>query len=158
MGRRALLPVAAAGVLLAACAPPNVAKPTQVGDLNATRSAALGSIVTDAKGMVLYRYDADSPRPSVSNCTGGCAATWTPVLTGTGSVTLEGVDQKLVTTTTREDGSQQVAIAGWPLYRYTKDTFPGETAGQGVGGLWFVVTPSGGKATPAPSTSDTSGS
>lgn len=155
MRGRAFLPVVAAA-LCAACAPPNVAKPVPTGDLNVKQTSALGAIVTDAKGQVLYRYDVDSARPSISHCYGACADTWPPVLTADGTVTMEGVDRTIVGTTTREDGSQQVTIAGWPLYRYTKDTYAGETAGQGVDGTWFVVTPTGTRAVPpAPSTSAT---
>jgi len=46
----------------------------------------------------------------------------------------------------REDGGQQVTIAGWPAYRYAKDTKPGEVKGQGAGGKWFAFTPNGKKA------------
>jgi hypothetical protein len=39
-----------------------------------------------------------------------------------------------------------VTLKGWALYRFAGDTAPGQTNGQGVGGTWFVVNPSGGKA------------
>ena len=31
----------------------------------------------------------------------------------------------------------------WPLYRYAGDAKAGDTNGQGSGGVWFAVTPSG---------------
>jgi Secreted repeat of unknown function len=31
-----------------------------------------------------------------------------------------------------------------PLYHFSGDQQPGDTNGQGVGGLWFAVTPDGG--------------
>ncbi|MFD9330784.1 hypothetical protein [Streptomyces sp. NPDC060065] len=46
----------------------------------------------------------------------------------------------------RTDGTLQVTIGGWPVYRFSKDLEPGDTNGQGVGGTWFGVTPDGQKA------------
>jgi hypothetical protein len=39
-----------------------------------------------------------------------------------------------------------VTLNRWPLYRFAKDTTPGEAKGQGAGGTWFAATPDGGKA------------
>ena len=47
----------------------------------------------------------------------------------------------------RDDGKKQWAYKGKPLYYFTPDTNPGDTKGQGVGNVWFVVTP---VAAPAP--------
>ncbi|HVV12401.1 hypothetical protein [Amycolatopsis sp.] len=128
-------------------------------DLNATSSDALGTVVTDAQGHVLYRFDGDTAQPSVSHCYGQCAELWPPVLAGSSTITGQGVAQSQVSATTREDGSQQVTLAGWPLYRYAKDTVARQAAGQGMDGRWFAVTPVGGKASQAPpsSTSDSGG-
>jgi predicted lipoprotein with Yx(FWY)xxD motif len=132
--------------------------PRQAGDLNATETGNLGTIVADAGGRTLYRFDQDTARPPVSHCYDQCAALWPPILTGTGTVTIQGLDQQLIGTTTRRDGTQQVTLNGWPLYRYLKDTAAGEVAGQGVDGVWFAVTPDGGKAVAtAPSSSDSGG-
>ena len=48
----------------------------------------------------------------------------------------------------REDGSLQLTLDGWPLYRYAGDTAAGDTTGEGVGGVWFVARPDGTVATP----------
>jgi predicted lipoprotein with Yx(FWY)xxD motif len=37
------------------------------------------------------------------------------------------------------DGSNQVTYAGKPLYHFAGDAKPGDTNGQGVGKVWFVV-------------------
>ncbi|HEY0637100.1 MAG TPA: hypothetical protein VGD67_05600 [Pseudonocardiaceae bacterium] len=108
--------------------------------------APLGEVVTDRQGMTLYRFDKDTAEPSKSNCEGDCAATWPPVLAGSADVRVEGVDPALVGTTTRADGSRQVTIGGWPVYRFAKDTVPCDIKGHGVGGTWFAVTPQGKKA------------
>ncbi len=46
----------------------------------------------------------------------------------------------------RTGGGSQLTLAGWPLYRYDKDTKPKQAHGQGVDGTWWAVTPSGAKA------------
>ncbi|MFB9907208.1 hypothetical protein [Allokutzneria oryzae] len=112
--------------------------------LRATTLAKMGKAVTDAKGAVLYRFDKDSAKPSKSNCDGDCAQRWPPVLTE-GIPSIEGADSQLVGTVTRSDGTKQVTLAGWPLYRFSGDAKPGQWKGQGVGGTWFVVAPDGTK-------------
>lgn len=118
-----------------------------------TASATLGGIVADGEGRTLYRFDKDTAKPPKSNCENDCATTWPPLITTTPeSVQVTGVDEALVGTVSRADGSAQVTIAGWPVYRYSKDTAPGDIKGQGVGGTWFAVTPQGKKATDTPAT------
>ena len=48
-----------------------------------------------------------------------------------------------LTTFARPDGTMQVAYNGIPLYYFAKDTKAGDTTGQGVGGKWFVASPTG---------------
>ncbi|NUT49261.1 MAG: hypothetical protein HOV94_18430 [Saccharothrix sp.] len=102
----------------------------------------MGEVVQDGDGRTLYRFDKDTPDPAKSNCEGQCAVTWPPLLTD-GTPQLQGVDPALVSTVKRADGTQQVTLAGWPLYTYAKDEAPGQWKGQGVGGTWFVVQPNG---------------
>ena len=44
----------------------------------------------------------------------------------------------------RDDGSKQVTYNGWPLYYFANDRQPGNTNGQGVGNVWWVVSTHGG--------------
>ena len=37
----------------------------------------------------------------------------------------------------------QVTINGMPIYYYSKDQAAGDIMGQGVGGVWYLVSPSG---------------
>lgn len=117
---------------------------TPTGQLTAKKIAKMGSVVTDGEGWVLYRFDKDSADPPESRCSGDCAAVWPPVLVDE-NLELTGLDAKLVGTVEREDGSTQVTLAGWPLYRYIGDLKAGQWKGQGVGGVWFVVAPDGKK-------------
>ncbi|MDT7581385.1 MAG: hypothetical protein QOK35_2649 [Pseudonocardiales bacterium] len=163
--RLAVLAVAAAATLgLSACsggssgyeykAPavavdPQAATP-QIGTiLSANSTQQLGTVVVDGQGYTLYRFDKDSTKPPTSNCAGECAQKWPPVLATPGTpLTVEGVAQENVGTINRPDGSIQLTLAGWPVYRYSGDPQPGATAGQGVGGTWAAVTPDGDKAAP----------
>ena len=118
--------------------------------LTASPTDALGTVVVDGTGYTLYRFDKDKPKPSKSNCNGSCATQWPPVLVASAEaakdVKLDGVDRAAVDTVKRADGKLQLTIGGWPVYRYSGDKAAGDTAGQGVGKVWFAVTPAGKKA------------
>ena len=133
----------------APAAPPAPAAPAGPA-LTASPTAALGTVVVDGTGYTLYRFDKDKPKPSKSNCNGSCAAQWPPVLVASAAeakeVKLDGVDAGAVNTVKRADGKLQLTIAGWPVYRYSGDKAAGDTTGQGVGKVWFAVTPAGKKA------------
>jgi predicted lipoprotein with Yx(FWY)xxD motif len=102
----------------------------------------LGSILTDASGRVLYLFTNDES--NVSNCSGGCAESWPPLLT-TGSPTAgEGLDAERLGTISRDDGSTQVTYNGWPLYYFANDAAPGDATGQDRGDVWYVVSMFGG--------------
>jgi predicted lipoprotein with Yx(FWY)xxD motif len=122
--------------------------------LTATNVGQLGPVVTDGAGLTLYRFDRDTNMPSASNCVGACATTWPPLLAFSDEVRLKGIDKAVVGTVTRQDGTRQVTISGWPVYHYAKDTTPGQAGGQGLQGTWFAVTPQGKKATGAADSGD----
>ncbi|MFI7574767.1 hypothetical protein [Micromonospora sp. NPDC049497] len=113
-------------------------------ELNGKKVARMGSVVTDQDGWILYRFDKDTNDPPASNCVDKCAEVWPPALTD-GSPQLNGVSDDKVGTITRQDGTRQITLDGWPLYRYIGDKKPGQWKGQGVGGTWFVVAPDGKK-------------
>ncbi|MFI6339094.1 hypothetical protein [Streptomyces sp. NPDC050535] len=115
--------------------------------LSASRAGALDPVVVNGAGFTLYRFDKDTADPSRSNCDGDCATTWPPVLISPGGrIFIDGVDKSDVGVVKRTDGTLQVTLGGWPVYRFSKDLKPGDTNGQGVGGTWFGVTPDGQKA------------
>jgi predicted lipoprotein with Yx(FWY)xxD motif len=115
-----------------------VVNPTDAQSVNVRSSGDLGNILVDASGMTLYMYTKDDP--SVSNCYQGCATAWPPLLT---TADPSGPDSVIggLGTTQRTDGSLQVTYNGMPLYYWAKDQKPGDTTGQNVGGVWFVVNP-----------------
>ncbi|GGS07865.1 hypothetical protein GCM10010252_53520 [Streptomyces aureoverticillatus] len=115
--------------------------------LSAGRAGTLDPVVVNGAGFTLYRFDKDTAQPSKSNCAGACATTWPPVLVDPGGkIFVDGVKASDVGVIKRDDGTRQVTIGGWPVYRFSKDLKPGDTNGQGVGGTWFGVTPNGQKS------------
>ncbi|MBI2757237.1 MAG: hypothetical protein HYX49_01000 [Chloroflexi bacterium] len=101
----------------------------------------LGPYLVNSQGMTLYLLTSDSA--ATSTCSGGCASNWPP-LTVIGAPTAgDGVDAALFGTLVRADGATQVTYNGHPLYTYKNDAKPGDTNGQGAGGVWFTLTPKG---------------
>ncbi|MEU0673533.1 SCO0930 family lipoprotein [Streptomyces sp. NPDC006172] len=115
------------------------------GELAVSANAELGKVLIDGNGMTLYRFDADLAEPPKSNCDGDCAKKWPPVSADDASAG-DGIDKSLLGEVTRSDGSKQLTVDGWPVYRYAKDANAGDTNGQGVGGKWFALAPDGKKA------------
>ena len=119
--------------------------------MRTTTNSALGAIVVDGSGRTLYRFGKDSASPPTSNCTGACAQLWPPVLVGT-QISLSGVNRDLLGTIKRADGTVQLTLHGWPLYPLRAgDSAPGQANGEGIGGTWFAVKPTGAKALQASS-------
>ncbi|MEU7068230.1 SCO0930 family lipoprotein [Streptomyces sp. NPDC046161] len=115
------------------------------GQLAIAADAQLGPVLTDSAGFTLYRFDKDTAKPPKSNCDGDCAKAWPAVAAGDATAAA-GMDAGLLGEVVRTDGSKQLTVAGWPVYRFAKDTKAGDTNGQGVGGTWFAAAPDGKKA------------
>jgi predicted lipoprotein with Yx(FWY)xxD motif len=117
--------------------------------LSTASSNTLGTIVADSKNRTVYLYTKDTQNSGTSTCTGSCATNWPPV-PASGTPTVKGIDQSLVGSITRADGTKQLTLAGWPLYEFAGDSASGDVNGQGKGGVWFAVTPTGAKAAAPP--------
>ena len=101
-------------------------------------ASALGPVLVNNRGLTLYTFDEDSG--GVSTCVGGCAATWPALTTDTpDALSLQPALAGVFTAAARDDGSQQIALGGMPLYTFVGDTQPGQTNGQGMGGVWFAA-------------------
>ncbi|MGW5250156.1 SCO0930 family lipoprotein [Streptomyces sp. NPDC004129] len=120
------------------------AETASTGEVSVHADNSLGDIVVDGKGMTVYVYAKDT-KPGASNCEGECAAQWPPVPAGDAKAAT-GVNQELLGSITRPDGSRQLTLAGKPLYYYAKDAKPGDVSGQGVKGVWYASAPDGWKA------------
>jgi predicted lipoprotein with Yx(FWY)xxD motif len=136
--------VAALAVVLTACSnggnDQGSAAPAatqQTAGTVAVASTGLGQVLVDAKGRTLYAFTKDKGDQSV--CSGKCAAAW-PALTVSGAATPgAGVQASLLSTAKQANGATQVTYGGKPLYYFAGDAAPGDTKGQGLNGVWFVV-------------------
>lgn len=112
----------------------------------ATASSKLGQIIVDGKGMTVYVFDKDTANSGVSACTGACAATWPAVTSTSATPTVTGITGT-VATIPGANGTKQITINGLPIYTFAADTNPGDTKGQGVKSIWWVLSPAGAKIT-----------
>lgn len=102
-------------------------------------STDLGEVLVDGDGNTLYLFTPDAQGDST--CYDDCETNWPPLTDGAEAGS--GVDAELVGSTTRSDGSTQVTYNDWPLYYFAGDVAPGDSNGQGINEVWFVVSPAG---------------
>jgi predicted lipoprotein with Yx(FWY)xxD motif len=118
------------------------------GVVDLSRSGTHGVVLVSRTGATLYRYAPDGTGPP--RCTGACATAWPPLTVPAGSTAPtagSGVTSADLGMVTRSDGALQVTYKKMPLYTYVGDSTSGQTNGQGVGGIWFVVPMSDGNST-----------
>ena len=130
-------------LLIVAVAGAGAPAATPSGGTAAIKTSKVGgvTVLTNAKGLTVYTFAADSP--GKSNCYGDCASYWPPV---TGSPSHAAGISGTFGTTTRTDGTKQVTWNGHPLYTYVGDSGPGQAHGNNLnlnGGLWKEVAVSG---------------
>jgi predicted lipoprotein with Yx(FWY)xxD motif len=121
--------------------------PSAKADLK-TADTSLGKVVVDADGRTVYVFDKDTAGSGTSACTAACLSMWPPVVATSTKPTGSGVTGQLGTIK-RSDGTEQVTLAGLPLYMYSGDAKAGDVKGQAVLGIWWAVSPSGTKVTTA---------
>jgi len=105
--------------------------------------AGLGTVLENAQGRVLYIYTPDGT--TGVTCSGGCASAWPPLTVASGHAPSAGgaARMSLLGTAADPGGGTVVTYAGRPLYTYAGDDSAGMANGQGSGGVWYVVAPSG---------------
>jgi predicted lipoprotein with Yx(FWY)xxD motif len=105
--------------------------------LDTAKVQGVGTVLVGQDGRTVYLFTNDTS--STSTCTGSCASTW-PAVISAGQPTASGsVDDSKIGT----NDAGQVTYDGHPLYYYGGDTKAGQANGQGIGGIWFAVTPDG---------------
>lgn len=100
----------------------------------AVKSTDIGGqmVLTDTNGMTLYIFDKDTA--GTSTCYDACAEKWPPLIADD-AVAAAGD----FTVVARTDGTSMWAYKGMPLYYWYEDAEPGETKGDGVGGVWHLA-------------------
>lgn len=116
---------------------------TGVTIMTSTSAGAGEPFLVDQEGRSLYLFTVDTQNSGTSACVADCLLDWPPVIvTGTPQAG-SGVDATLLGTIPRDDGTMQATYNGWPLYYYAGDLAPGDISGQGVEGIWFLVSGTG---------------
>src|SRR5215216_1711559 len=148
MLQRLVVPLLAVAIGLMVAAPALAQEPL----VKVARDPSLGPILVDSKGMGLYLYSRDEK--GTSNCyntaTSMCETNW-PILrppaagAPTGAPDINGT----LGVIDRTDGTKQVTYNGIPLYYYARDEKAGDTKGQAVGGIWWILPPGISQITPA---------
>ena len=129
-----------AGIIaaLAVLAVPAALQAQTPSTVELVNNATYGDILVDGDGLTLYIFTPDEP--GVSNCNGGCAVAWPPLTVADGETPTAGAGVTgALTLITRDDGSQQVALDGAALYYYRDDNVAGDTNGQAVNDVWWVI-------------------
>jgi predicted lipoprotein with Yx(FWY)xxD motif len=124
-------PAAASGAPAAAAGP----------SIGVASDAKHGQFLVGDNGKTLYVFTKDGP--DQSNCSGACAQKWPPLLTQGAPALGSGVDASMIGTATLADGTKIVTYNHMPLYYWYQDAKPGDTNGEGVGQVWFMLSPTG---------------
>jgi predicted lipoprotein with Yx(FWY)xxD motif len=99
----------------------------------------VGDCLVDGDGMTLYYFTKDSV--GKSNATAEIIVTW-PIFYEDSIVVPSTLKASDFGTIAGVGGNNQTTYKGWPLYTYSEDIGQGDTFGQGVNNVWFVVNPS----------------
>jgi len=100
--------------------------------------SGVGTYLTDTEGKTLYWFKKDAPGQSA--CVGPCVEKW-PLYYRETVAPPEGIAAKDFDTINRADGKPQTTFRGYPLYYWVNDAKEGDTSGQGVNNVWFVIDP-----------------
>lgn len=100
-----------------------------------------GRLLVDGDDLTLYVFLSDTD--GRSTCYEACADNWPPVLTDGDAEAGGRIDDSLLGTVERDDGTVQVTYDDQPLYRYSGDTSRGDILGYGSGDVWYPVAPDG---------------
>src|SRR5450631_4906021 len=101
------------------------------------KDSKIGDVLADAKGQTIYWYSKDM-RGGPSTCTGSCLSAW-PMVTGTPVAAMGVKFAGKLGSVKDATGVMQATYNGYPLYTYSGDMAPGDTSGNGAGGVWHVI-------------------
>ena len=119
--------------------------PATKATLKAEMNAKLGKqIVVDGAGKTVYLYVPDGTS-TTSKVPAALKAAWPPVVVSGAVIAGSGLSAAKLARNRQGDGADQVAYNGHLLYTFANDKAPGDATGQGLGGIWFALTPAGDK-------------
>lgn len=118
---------------------PGEGTPVPAATLHIGFTGALGPFLADPEGNTLYLFTIDT-EPGVTACYDDCAVNWPPMPAGDTMRLPPGI-QGTLSAVERTDGDAMLAYNDIPLYYFIGDEAPGDTNGQDVGEVWYVVPP-----------------
>lgn len=132
--RIALVAIAALALVAAAGAVAN--QPTKRVAKEAENATLGHTVLTTLKGRTLYSLSVEKHAKFI--CTGGCVATWKPLIVPAG---VKPTGPVKFGTVRRPEGRTQVTYKGLPLYSFMGDSRPGEANGEGLKdvGTWHAA-------------------
>ena len=127
-------------------APTNVVKIVQTSG---------GPVIANGAGMTLYVFVSDLLTAAPSACIGDCRNDWPPAM-ARGTVHVAAGITGRIGTVERFGQGHQLTMDGRPLYTFSGEG-PKQLRGNGIGNLWWAMTPTGLSATAYPSDKSTYG-
>lgn len=110
--------------------------------LGVSSNDMLGDFLVGPDGFTLYMFTRDPLDETV--CYDQCADNWPPLtVESADAITVADGIAGDISTVERNDGTLQVAYNGMPLYYWARDEAVGDTTGNFVGNVWYVVPPTG---------------
>lgn len=100
-----------------------------------------GTVLATTAGLTLYMRVGDTTVHS--GCYSICTTVWYPWITNGAPQAVGGILPAFLGVLTSTEQTEQVAYNGHPLYSYSGDHRPGQINGEGLGGIWYAMTPSG---------------
>lgn len=120
--------------------------PNTVANVKLATSATLGAFLTDSVGNTLYFFARDVD--GANTCTSAACNPMWPVYYNAALKVPTSLKAADFATKATADGRPQTTYKGWPLYYFAPPTngvytreAAGQTNGNGVGGIWHVMSP-----------------
>ncbi len=106
--------------------------------VNIASQAPIGNYLVDGRGITLYYTVSD--RPNYSNLPDETLTAW-PAFYVSNIIVPATLNAADFGTYTRDNGVKQTTYKGYPLYYFFQDKVSGDTLGNKLGGVWFVINP-----------------
>jgi predicted lipoprotein with Yx(FWY)xxD motif len=95
-------------------------------------AANAATVLAAKNGMTVYVFDKDQGGSPA--CYDSCSKQWPPYLAKS-----EGKMEEGWATVKRKDGRRQSTYDSKPLYFYARDKKKGDKTGDGIGGVWHII-------------------
>lgn len=107
-----------------------------------TVKTTLGEVLVASNGRTIYFFTQDKKDSGVSTCLDNCRKNWPPVLVDN-EPSMSSSISSTIGTIPDPSGKKQVTVDGMPVYYWYQDQQSGDVKGQGVGNVWYVISPNG---------------